>query len=335
MILKNENSTIEQLHSKLINKHAADELLEISNSSDVSDETFSQPNNLLAFQENFVSSDVYEKTNVSQSNFVIKNENIKISEQLHSVLIIKNDVSDKISEEFNSSVSELGILRQQTNILECERNYSTDDTGEKDIACDEKFNDANNSTIVKNESIEQLHTELIIKDDAEEGTSESEILEENNSSDDEMEIFGQQTHILECDEKFNDAHNSTIVKNESIEQLHTELIIKDDAEEGTSESEILEDSSDVGYETYLQQNDLLENRVGDHTRENTAEEYFPSKHKVIHIDERPYSCDVCDKSFKTKQVRAKHKRIHSREELCDFDKPYSYDICEKKIYSSD
>ncbi|XP_044733266.1 zinc finger protein 226 [Chrysoperla carnea] len=208
---------------------------------------------------------------------------------------------NNIQENNSDSDDELDIfmkaLNQHPTVCQLANDLKKYDTGEKDIACDEKFNDANKSTIVKNESVkdEQLHTELIIKDDDEEGTSESKILEENNSSDDEMEIFGQQTNILECGEKFNDANNSTVVKSESfkVEQLHTELIIKDDAEEGTSESEILEDSSDVGYE----------NRVGDHTRENTAEEYFP--------------CNICQKTFISEKILYAHQRLHTGE------KPFS------------
>ena len=44
-------------------------------------------------------------------------------------------------------------------------------------------------------------------------------------------------------------------------------------------------------------------------------------HNKTHSSDKPYSCDVCDKTFKRSQHLKDHKRIHTGE------KPYHCDLC--------
>ena len=48
----------------------------------------------------------------------------------------------------------------------------------------------------------------------------------------------------------------------------------------------------------------------------------------IHTNEKPYECDVCEKSFRTSSDLKKHMRIHTNE------KPYECDVCEKRFRES-
>ena len=47
----------------------------------------------------------------------------------------------------------------------------------------------------------------------------------------------------------------------------------------------------------------------------------------IHTNEKPYECDVCERSFCHSNALKDHKRIHTNE------KPYECDVCEKRFYS--
>ena len=44
-----------------------------------------------------------------------------------------------------------------------------------------------------------------------------------------------------------------------------------------------------------------------------------------HTNEKPYECDVCEKSFRTSGDLKSHMRIHTNE------KPYECDVCEKRF----
>ena len=52
------------------------------------------------------------------------------------------------------------------------------------------------------------------------------------------------------------------------------------------------------------------------------------KHKIIHTGLKPFECDVCEKTFSRKSTLVYHKRVHSGE------KPYKCDLCKKTFFSS-
>ena len=49
---------------------------------------------------------------------------------------------------------------------------------------------------------------------------------------------------------------------------------------------------------------------------------------MIHIGDKPFECNICDKKFKTLHELKKHKLWHSGE------KPFDCDICGKKFVTN-
>ncbi|GBP29038.1 hypothetical protein EVAR_10854_1 [Eumeta japonica] len=49
------------------------------------------------------------------------------------------------------------------------------------------------------------------------------------------------------------------------------------------------------------------------------------KHMKSHYDEKPFACEICDKSFKTKSFLSIHMRTHTGE------RPYACDLCPMKF----
>ena len=48
-------------------------------------------------------------------------------------------------------------------------------------------------------------------------------------------------------------------------------------------------------------------------------------HKIIHLEERPFACDECPKTYQSKQNLERHQLTHGSEE----DRPYACDLCEQ------
>ncbi|XP_044739140.1 zinc finger protein 600-like [Chrysoperla carnea] len=69
-----------------------------------------------------------------------------------------------------------------------------------------------------------------------------------------------------------------------------------------------------------------ENVVMEHINENEQLQSSLNLHiKAIHFDEKPFSCEICDKRFITRQNLITHQRTHTRE------KPFSCEICGNKF----
>merc|ERR1719508_582390 len=54
-------------------------------------------------------------------------------------------------------------------------------------------------------------------------------------------------------------------------------------------------------------------------------ENFIIHQKSEHAIDRPFSCEVCHKTFKSKQIKNNHQTVHSDE------RPFSCEVCQKSF----